>query len=221
MFPSRSKRNSQAGRRIIAYRQINKYLQMKRTLIVISVSLLLSFLPSSLQLNCIFAREAPAAWSERVARNFISRYPDPDVIHWNGQSNHFTWQAGYIMFAMAKLWRQTNDSTYFNYIRRYVDQNVDSEGNVPNFTPSPLDNFRPGYACLLMYEQTGEQRYARAAETSRRGFDTYPRMDDGAAGPASGEVAGWMFHHSKRSEEHTSELQSPDHLVCRLLLEKK
>src|SRR5438552_10369298 len=27
----------------------------------------------------------------------------------------------------------------------------------------------------------------------------------------------WMV----RSEEHTSELQSPDHLVCRLLLEKK
>src|SRR5207244_11738751 len=26
---------------------------------------------------------------------------------------------------------------------------------------------------------------------------------------------------SFRSEEHTSELQSPDHLVCRLLLEKK
>src|SRR5438552_9900104 len=29
-------------------------------------------------------------------------------------------------------------------------------------------------------------------------------------------------HHERvRSEEHTSELQSPDHLVCRLLLEKK
>src|SRR5258708_10314280 len=27
--------------------------------------------------------------------------------------------------------------------------------------------------------------------------------------------------HAIRSEEHTSELQSPDHLVCRLLLEKK
>src|SRR5258708_28931093 len=26
---------------------------------------------------------------------------------------------------------------------------------------------------------------------------------------------------AERSEEHTSELQSPDHLVCRLLLEKK
>src|SRR5207244_4590099 len=30
---------------------------------------------------------------------------------------------------------------------------------------------------------------------------------------------GVMF--INRSEEHTSELQSPDHLVCRLLLEKK
>src|SRR5207244_12636292 len=31
------------------------------------------------------------------------------------------------------------------------------------------------------------------------------------------------YFHPKplRSEEHTSELQSPDHLVCRLLLEKK
>src|SRR5258708_29440817 len=29
------------------------------------------------------------------------------------------------------------------------------------------------------------------------------------------QISGW------RSEEHTSELQSPDHLVCRLLLEKK
>src|SRR5258708_5267785 len=30
-----------------------------------------------------------------------------------------------------------------------------------------------------------------------------------------------MRQPSRRSEEHTSELQSPDHLVCRLLLEKK
>src|SRR5258708_10689956 len=31
-----------------------------------------------------------------------------------------------------------------------------------------------------------------------------------------------VFHADMyRSEEHTSELQSPDHLVCRLLLEKK
>src|SRR5205807_9746043 len=31
----------------------------------------------------------------------------------------------------------------------------------------------------------------------------------------------WRLHALRRSEEHTSELQSPCNLVCRLLLEKK
>src|SRR5207244_7236668 len=44
-----------------------------------------------------------------------------------------------------------------------------------------------------------------------------------------GDIVGRLFREFAltlaaailRSEEHTSELQSPDHLVCRLLLEKK
>src|SRR5258708_2531663 len=39
------------------------------------------------------------------------------------------------------------------------------------------------------------------------------------AGADIGELAHLTAY--ERSEEHTSELQSPDHLVCRLLLEKK
>src|SRR5258708_27201525 len=38
---------------------------------------------------------------------------------------------------------------------------------------------------------------------------------------AAAAGAGLDHHGVARSEEHTSELQSPDHLVCRLLLEKK
>src|SRR5258708_18466977 len=34
-------------------------------------------------------------------------------------------------------------------------------------------------------------------------------------------VKAVFYQGFRRSEEHTSELQSPDHLVCRLLLEKK
>src|SRR2546422_4787411 len=43
--------------------------------------------------------------------------------------------------------------------------------------------------------------------------------------PLLNRLGGWlkeaMPFRGKRSEEHTSELQSPLHLVCRLLLEKK
>src|SRR2546422_3545028 len=36
-----------------------------------------------------------------------------------------------------------------------------------------------------------------------------------------GSAATWLAQQAHRSEEHTSELQSRLHLVCRLLLEKK
>src|SRR2546429_3122879 len=39
--------------------------------------------------------------------------------------------------------------------------------------------------------------------------------------PLRGPALSPRSRHSKRSEEHTSELQSRLHLVCRLLLEKK
>src|SRR5690348_17674103 len=44
-----------------------------------------------------------------------------------------------------------------------------------------------------------------------------------AHGEARGDAQATRRHelHRERSEEHTSELQSPVHLVCRLLLEKK
>src|SRR5438552_13999344 len=48
-----------------------------------------------------------------------------------------------------------------------------------------------------------------------------PGGDD--AGPLRVLQSRWEVRAgaAPRSEEHTSELQSPDHLVCRLLLEKK
>src|SRR5947208_9947478 len=63
-----------------------------------------------------------------------------------------------------------------------------------------------------------------------RSADAFPRAERGralgvnavvfAVGTSLGPTLGGPGS-CRRSEEHTSELQSPDHLVCRLLLEKK
>src|SRR5438552_16160419 len=55
----------------------------------------------------------------------------------------------------------------------------------------------------------------RQCVSGRRGLLRFP--DDVGIVPTGAQPAG----RDVRSEEHTSELQSPDHLVCRLLLEKK
>jgi rhamnogalacturonyl hydrolase YesR len=119
-------------------------------------------------------------YSVEVSKSFIKRVPDPDSIHWVGQTYHFSWQAGYMMFAMEKMWRATGDERYFNYIKRYVDQQVDENGNIPDFSPNALDNFLPGYAIIFMYEQTRLEKYMKAAKKVRDGFLRYPRNSDGS-----------------------------------------
>src|SRR5438552_9396977 len=60
-------------------------------------------------------------------------------------------------------------------------------------------------------------------EIVRRALEEPIRMIAQNAGAEASIVVGKVKEAGKlnRSEEHTSELQSPDHLVCRLLLEKK
>src|SRR5437879_7198265 len=52
-------------------------------------------------------------------------------------------------------------------------------------------------------------------------FRSYGCISTGSSIPANGREPFWRGYDSPRSEEHTSELQSPMYLVCRLLLEKK
>src|SRR5256885_8519437 len=57
------------------------------------------------------------------------------------------------------------------------------------------------------------------------GRDSHPRPWPWRAARAAGQpdpaLLPWRLRAHGRSEEHTSELQSPCNLVCRLLLEKK
>jgi rhamnogalacturonyl hydrolase YesR len=126
------------------------------------------------------ARDTDNSYSVAVAKSFIRRVPDPDSIHWEGQTNSFSWQAGYIMFAIEKMWYLTGDSIYFNYIQKYVDRHVDEKGNVPYFSNNALDNFLPGYAIIFMYEKTKKDKYRIAAEKVQNGFKNYPRNNDGS-----------------------------------------
>src|SRR5258708_12996505 len=75
---------------------------------------------------------------------------------------------------------------------------------------------RPPRSTLFPYTTLFRSRNPRGVKRKmsnfplRRGSRRSPLVDASAA-----------IRIVKRSEEHTSELQSPDHLVCRLLLEKK
>src|SRR2546429_6696108 len=68
---------------------------------------------------------------------------------------------------------------------------------------------------LPIWRATGSQRSSTVCRAWGRTSRPCPTVSSSEARPACGA------RRSKRSEEHTSELQSRLHLVCRLLLEKK
>src|SRR5256885_9275192 len=73
--------------------------------------------------------------------------------------------------------------------------------NAPDFSSNALGISTVRFARLITYASRASRAMRTASSPSRSAYDI--RLDN------------------KRSEEHTSELQSPCNLVCRLLLEKK
>src|SRR5579863_1744778 len=100
----------------------------------------------------------------------------------------------------------------FTYLTR-VDQNgntlfcfVTSDGS-----QSPTLHVRPGDQLVINFKN------GLTAGSTHHGPHAMPAMT--MSGPPSDTCGAVVM--TDRSEEHTSELQSPVHLVCRLLLEKK
>src|SRR5207244_3246547 len=75
---------------------------------------------------------------------------------------------------------------------------------------------------LAEHQQRLGAAEAKAQKLQRQVASLRTALDDRFGFDAIiGRAPKFMAAIDDRSEEHTSELQSPDHLVCRLLLEKK
>jgi len=129
--------------------------------------------------------QAPKFWSVAAADTVMARWPDFTKAYFNG----WTYVNGYELHGFELLYRATGNTNYFNYAKRYVDQCVDADGNFrylinakgqtnkPSF--GNLDNMMTGDTLVMLYEETKDERYKRAAETIRRALDDYPRNRDG------------------------------------------
>src|SRR5207244_12962895 len=85
-------------------------------------------------------------------------------------------------------------------------------------TPSLHDALPISTCCTTCSSPVGSRR-AWSTGTARGSCRPSSTGGSSSASAAGGGCSRpWT---RRRSEEHTSELQSPDHLVCRLLLEKK
>src|SRR5258708_26370957 len=99
------------------------------------------------------------------------------------------------------------------------------EGRVRRVIERVIESKRRGYLVLLSHfhrllRLDRDRRFAEVESAAPLPADLRSSVEAGLR-RTYGSGINIQFAHLPRSEEHTSELQSPDHLVCRLLLEKK
>src|SRR5690348_18118218 len=83
---------------------------------------------------------------------------------------------------------------------------------------------RPPRSTLFPYDALPiclQHRHGTTEGRDHSRFDAWAGDDRDVQRAADRRIAKLTSGEAGRSEEHTSELQSPVHLVCRLLLEKK
>lgn len=117
--------------------------------------------------------EAPSQIALPLAESVMARYPDYRTAYWKD----YTYVQGYMFEAMNRLGELTGDTAYIDYIKRYIDNFVDADGNYKGGALTNLDNFMTGSAICTLYARTGDERYRKAALQILEGVKAYPSSD--------------------------------------------
>src|SRR3989442_15673601 len=115
----------------------------------------------------------------------------------------------------------TRDLLESGTLQRYIDElSVTGLTSNPTIFDHAIKNSSAYDAAIRKKVKEGKSGeplfFELALEDLTRAADLFRPIWDRTRG-----VDGWVSLEVSRSEEHTSELQSRPHLVCRLLLEKK
>jgi unsaturated rhamnogalacturonyl hydrolase len=111
-------------------------------------------------------------WSKGVIATTMHRKPDPATLGGWGYAISLFLYGTYLVF------KRTGGAEYLKYIQGWVDKHVDDAGTIDRAI-SALDYMLPGNLLLVLFKETGKEKYRIAAESIRTRFNTYPRTEDG------------------------------------------
>jgi unsaturated rhamnogalacturonyl hydrolase len=116
----------------------------------------------------------PIEWAQRVVESTMRRYPSSTLL---GDGAWQYWN-GFYLLGQYRVWETTKQASYFQYVKNWIDAHVDANGNI-NQAIEQLNHCQPGLVTLLMYIETGSQKYKLAADRIRNVLKTFPKTSDG------------------------------------------
>jgi unsaturated rhamnogalacturonyl hydrolase len=94
-------------------------------------------------------------------------------------AKHFHYHQGVFLSGMMKTYQHTGEERYFDYVKAWVDSQVDWAGNISWFNPGQLDDLQPGILLFPLLARTGDTRYRTALDTIAYYMEHFARNPEG------------------------------------------
>ena len=91
------------------------------------------------------------------------------------------YDSGVVLKGIEQVWRETKDQKYFDYLKKNVDEYVEADGNIRTYELEEynIDQINNGKLLLTLYQETGLEKYKKAAYLQREQLKTHPRTSEG------------------------------------------
>jgi len=99
----------------------------------------------------------------------------------SGYPAKWTYDHGLVLKGIERVWINTGDKQYFDFIKRSMDHFVADDGSIRTYSQDEynIDNILPGRNLLFLYKATREEKYKKAAALLREQLKTHPRTSEG------------------------------------------
>lgn len=94
-------------------------------------------------------------------------------------AGRFYYHQGVFLSGMHEIYRLTGEPRLLQYIRAWVDSNVNEFGDIREFNPGQLDYLQPGVLLFSLYEETKDERYKLAMDTILWFYERFPKNSMG------------------------------------------
>jgi len=127
--------------------------------------------------QAVFAADEPQRdWSKSVVDSQLTRTPEA------AKFGSWGYARALYLIGQYEVYKRTGDKRYLEFIKGWIDSiidpKIDASGNL-NVKVTNLDSIQAANLLLVLYKETHDDKYKRAAEVYRHAFDNYPRTSDG------------------------------------------
>jgi unsaturated rhamnogalacturonyl hydrolase len=119
--------------------------------------------------------------SQILIDNFILLHPDTVAYKSEAKSYKWNYEQGLILESIYRVWVETKEQKYFDYVKKNIDYYVNEDGTIKTYDLNDfnIDNVAPGRVLLHLYETTKQKKYKNAADNLIKQLQLQPRTSEG------------------------------------------